>query len=356
MQLAAKDSWLYLLMSMMLLSGASNVLLKDFMCIVIAPTGDEEQPHEEFNRPIMWSFLMKAGMSMCIVFHCKMPQAPLRIFILSCSLGFLTDVLINCAYYAIAGSAIQMLRGGKIVFTAVLSYFFLGRRLQPYQLYGASLVVMGITLVGVSAYLTPPKQAQEAYTTEEQGHATYRAMMFCLVGEISQAILWVYQESVMKSYDIHPLQLVGIEGSLGIPLGLVALGMANATKFEDLKDSLHQLTHSRAVVTAVIALLFSMAIFNYSGVGVTKNGSAVARAVIDVSRAIVIWFAELILHWHEFSWFQLVGFMILGVGALAYNHVLPIPCVAEAIVSEATPIATQEVKDDSKVQMDPGPE
>jgi len=339
----------------MLLSGASNVLLKDFMCIVIAPTGDKDQPHEEFDRPIMWSFLMKVGMAMCFVFQCKVPQAPLRIFMLSCTLGFVTDVLINCAYYAIAGSAIQMLRGGKIIFTAVLSFFFLGRRLQPYQLYGASLVVIGITLVGISAHLTPAKQAQE-FSTEEQTHATYRAMLFCLVGEITQAILWVYQESVMKAYDIHPLQLVGIEGSLGIPLGLLALSIAHATNFEDSKDSYHQLSHSNAVVGAVFAMLISMAVFNYSGVGVTKNGSAVARSVIDVSRAVVIWIVELILHWHEFSWFQLAGFIVLIIGALAYNHVLPIPCVAEAIISEATPIATQEVKDEGKVQTEVGPE
>eukprot|EP00971_Amphidinium_carterae_P073686 1457094-Amphidinium_carterae.1 len=132
------------------------------------------------------------------------------------------------------------------------------------------------------------------------------------------------------------------------------------------QDSYHQLSHSNAVVGAVFAMLISMAVFNYSGVGVTKNGcaaeqnqlhckvtaaaseprkehilgssrntqciavrSAVARSVIDVSRAVVIWIVELILHWHEFSWFQLAGFIVLIIGALAYNHVLPIPCVAE---------------------------
>mmetsp|Transcript_43752 Transcript_43752/g.103357 ORF Transcript_43752/g.103357 Transcript_43752/m.103357 type:complete len:357 (+) Transcript_43752:279-1349(+) len=330
------ESWLFFLMSMMLMSGASNVLLKDFMCVVNAPTGSAEQPTQDFNRPIMWSVLMKAGMALCLFFRPKMPTAPLRIFMLSCTLGFLTDVLVNCAYTAIAGSAIQMLRGGKILFTAALSYLFLGRRLQPFQMFGAFLVVIGITFVGVSAYLTPPRQAEG--TAAVKSHATMIAMLSCLLGEISQAILWVYQESVLKAYDIHPLQLVGIEGWMGVVLGVGALVVAHAANIENMEESIHQLTHSRVLIASVMALLASMAIFNYSGVGVTKSGSAVARSIIDVSRAVVIWTVELALRWHEFSWFQLCGFAILAYGALTYNHILPAPCLPEALTSEHSPM------------------
>eukprot|EP00403_Amphidinium_massartii_P012237 CAMPEP_0178431692 /NCGR_PEP_ID=MMETSP0689_2-20121128/31989_1 /TAXON_ID=160604 /ORGANISM="Amphidinium massartii, Strain CS-259" /LENGTH=346 /DNA_ID=CAMNT_0020053633 /DNA_START=92 /DNA_END=1132 /DNA_ORIENTATION=+ len=340
MQLSqSKDSWLFLLMFMMLIAGASNVLLKEFMALMQAPIGVENEFHD-FNRPVMWSLLMKAGMSLCLLFHLKMPEAPLRVFVLSCGLGLLTDILVNCAYCAIAGSAIQMLRGGKILFTASLSYFFLGRRLQPYQLFGASMVCVGISLVGVSAHLTP---AQRRYVAniEDQEQANWIAMGCCFLGEVSQAVLWVYQESVLKTYDIHPLQLVGIEGTIGLMLGTVVVVIAHHLAFENMHESMYQLAHSIPLLVSVVALLVSMAIFNYAGVGVTKQGSAVARSVIDVSRSVVIWVAELFLHWHQFSWFQLGGFSVLVLGALAYNNILPVPRALQAH-DETMPIAASK--------------
>mmetsp|Transcript_6730 Transcript_6730/g.11814 ORF Transcript_6730/g.11814 Transcript_6730/m.11814 type:complete len:344 (-) Transcript_6730:157-1188(-) len=333
-----KDSWLSILMLLMLISGASNVLLKEYMALLQAPTSAQGD-YRDFNRPIMWSLLMKAGMSLCLLFHLKMPQAPIRVFVLSCGLGLLTDVLVNCAYFAIAGSAIQMLRGGKIMFTAFLSYYFLGRRLQPYQICGACLVSIGISLVGVSAHLTP---AQRGYVgAYDQQQASWIAMGCCFLGELSQAVLWVYQESVLKTYDIHPLQLVGIEGSIGLILGTWVVVFAHALAFENMEESIFQLMHSFPLALSVAALLVSMAVFNFSGVGVTKSGSAVARSVIDVSRSVVIWTAELALNWHHFSWFQLGGFSVLVLGALVYNHILPVPVFLEA-GEEVKPIAKRE--------------
>ena len=54
---------------------------------------------------------MKAGMALCLPFYCGKLMAPLYVFAISCTLGFVVDVLVNSAYCAIAGSAIQMLRG-----------------------------------------------------------------------------------------------------------------------------------------------------------------------------------------------------------------------------------------------------
>eukprot|EP00971_Amphidinium_carterae_P174187 3452424-Amphidinium_carterae.1 len=56
-----------------------------------------------------------------------------------------------------------MLRGGKIMFTAFLSYYFLGRRLQPYQIFGACLVSIG-ALVQYSVPLVPENPSSRLAT------------------------------------------------------------------------------------------------------------------------------------------------------------------------------------------------
>jgi len=116
----APNALLASFMVVMLMAGACNVLLKDFMCAHHAPLPNGD--YGDFNKPIFWTFLMKCGMALCLPFCCQRPNAPIGVFMLSCFLGFVVDVLVNMAYCAIAGSAIQMLRGGKVILTALLSY------------------------------------------------------------------------------------------------------------------------------------------------------------------------------------------------------------------------------------------
>merc|ERR1719240_1381039 len=112
---------------------------------------------------------------------------------------------------------------------------------------------------------------------------------------MTQAILWVYQESVLKTYGIAPLQLVGLEGAIGVVLGSAAVAAAHPLGIENVYVSIHQLTHSIPLMISVSCMLVSMAFFNFAGVGVTKRGSAVHRSIIDVSRSVVIWLIELLL-------------------------------------------------------------
>eukprot|EP00928_Gymnodinium_smaydae_P061934 TRINITY_DN45899_c0_g1_i1.p1 TRINITY_DN45899_c0_g1~~TRINITY_DN45899_c0_g1_i1.p1 ORF type:complete len:343 (-),score=68.87 TRINITY_DN45899_c0_g1_i1:169-1197(-) len=332
------DGVLFVLMLVMLMAGACNVLLKDFMVnlqVPISPGG----PVDNFQQPIMWSLLMKMGMALCLPFHCARPQAPMYVFAISCGLGFATDVFVNMAYCAIAGSAIQMLRGGKVVLTALLSIALLKRRLKLYQIAGALIVVLGISLVGFS---TSKPQAAAV-----PGLATlpWKAISFCVAGELTQSVLWIYQESVLKKYDIAPLQLVGIEGAIGVLLGGLAVAVAHPLGLENLEESAHQLRTSMPLLASVLCLLVSMAFFNFSGVGITKLGSAVHRSIIDVSRAIVIWAVELAFGWHTFAISQFCGFAVLAFGALLYNHVLVVPTLEGESLEDLPLLAKREKKD-----------
>jgi hypothetical protein len=324
------DTWLYIFMLVMLLTGCCNVLLKDFFVIAEAPVGPSGRL-EDFNRPFLWSFLMKVGMALCLPFYLEWPKAPIHIFVLSCSLGLFTDILVNISYFALAGSAVIMLRGGKVVFTAILSVAWLGRQQRRFEVVGAFLVAFGIALVGLSAWLQPaPSRDVEGEASGPRTEHVLIAIGFALAGELCQAVLWVYQEKVLKQYSIPPLQLVGLEGFIGIFLGAVLLAAVQGLGLENIPEAAYQLRHSMPLAIAVIVFMVSVAFYNHSGIGVTERNSAVARSVVDVSRSVLIWAVEIALGWHRFSFSQLLGFSVIVVGALLYNHLLVLPMLEES--------------------------
>lgn len=264
---------------------------------------------------------MKVAMSLCLCFDFQSLKAPYWVYLVSSCLGFTTDILVNMGFDAMAGSAVQMVRGGKVVITMILSACCLGRRQFKYQLLGSALVCIGITFVGTSAFLDPAQREEKAPSNSR----IMRSLGFTLAGELCQATLWVFQEMVVKKYSIPPLQLVGLEGIIGVFVGSAFVASLNVLGLEDTLTAFHQISHSVALATACASFLVSVALFNYSGLNVTKQGSAVARSVIDVSRGGVIWLVEIAIGWHLFSFMQAIGFAILAVGAFMYNHIVIVP-------------------------------
>merc|ERR1719436_1645889 len=99
----------------------------------------------------------------------------------------------------------------------------------------------------------------------------------------------------------------------------------NALGTESTPAAFYQMGHSTPLLMAVIGSIFSIAFFNFSGVTVTQQASAVARSTIDVSRTILIWGVELTLGWNSFNLLQLAGFVVLAFGTLIYNRLLILP-------------------------------
>merc|ERR1719161_2822674 len=126
----------------------------------------------------------------------------------------------------------------------------------------------------------------------------------------------VYEEKIMSSYTIPPLQVVGMEGLFGLGIGMILLVIVNMLGMESTPAAFYQISHSRTLLLVIIASIFSIAFFNFSGVTVTQRASATARSTLDVSRTIIIWAVELLLGWNTFSKIELAGFVILAAGTL----------------------------------------
>eukprot|EP00811_Abedinium_folium_P013877 NODE_22913_length_689_cov_0.973310.p1 GENE.NODE_22913_length_689_cov_0.973310~~NODE_22913_length_689_cov_0.973310.p1 ORF type:complete len:152 (-),score=46.79 NODE_22913_length_689_cov_0.973310:91-546(-) len=144
----------------------------------------------------------------------------------------------------------------------------------------------------------------------------------------------VDEDKIMRQYDIPTIHIVGMEGMFGLLFGLPFLVIMDFTNQDSSLDAIYQLSHSPILLAAIIASVFSVAFFNFSGVTVTQRASAVARSTIDVSRTVSVWAVELVLGWNSFSTVQFVGFIVLTFGTLLYNRII--------VIKQLEPLSEEE--------------
>jgi len=265
-------------------------------------------------------------------------------------------------------SSFQMLRGAVIVFTGLLSTFFLRRRLQIYRWIGIIFVIIGLVIVGLCDILYKPNSGhhnntltfmeetenQTIFSTEYYGvynpqftkdeppsnHSSNEQFLGDILIVCAQVIVatqMVYEEKFITKYQVPALQAVGWEGTFGfltlatllIPFYFIPVGpkFGNNPRhvLEDVYDGLYQLAHNPLLAIAFCGTVVSISFFNFAGISVTKEMSATTRMVLDSVRTLVIWGVSLAVGWQPFQALQLLGFMVLVIGMCVYNDILIAP-------------------------------
>lgn len=336
-------------MLIMLISGACNTLLMKFMVMQKVPTGPGETA-EGFDQPYFQTLLMMVGEFLCLIaFYCTRDQTtpdtsdvPKSIFAVACIFDWTATTLVNMAYVCIPASVVQMTRGAIVIFTCILSVFFLGRRQHKYHIFGVGFVALGITLVSLSTFFNPSHGVNS--TSNVSGWTKLFGISLCLGAQVFQASMLVYEEKIMSKYTVPPLLVVGFEGMFGIIFGVTLLAFLNGMHYENTPGALYQISHATPLLCAVVGSIFSIAFFNFSGVTVTQKASAVSRSTIDVSRTILIWAVELSLGWNNFNMLQLAGFFVLALGTMIYNRLIVFSFLdtAESLAESASLLKKKE--------------
>ena len=231
-------------------------------------------------------------------------------------------------------SVYQMLRGAQVVFCAILSTIFLKHHLDKFMWGGILLTVLGITCVG-SASLLGAEQADGSETDQTQ---QLFGIGLILLSQMVQAVQMILEESLLQDIKMDALMLAGYEGLWG---GLLCLGVAlplfqwlpgsDGGHLEDTVDSVHMLGNSSALVLAEVLNCLSVLTYNFFGLTVTQDFTAMHRVIIEASRSLLVWVSNLFIFyfvtdgkfgecWEWTSWIQLAGFCILLTGTMFYNY------------------------------------
>ncbi|KAJ1748419.1 hypothetical protein LPJ79_004545 [Coemansia sp. RSA 1821] len=242
----------------------------------------------------------------------------------------LGTTLMNVGLFFTSASVYQMLRGAVVVFSGLFSVVFLGHRLERFQVISLGMVVLGVTIVGLSNVISPPAGAHSAAAAAD--HSVLKAAVgvaLVLGAQLFTASQFVIEEKIIRRYRLTPLRAVGLEGSFGaatvmvaIPVLHVAIGRSHPGGYFDAPVGFRQIVDNPSVWQTSIYIMLSIAMFNYFGLSVTRHLSATSRATIDTCRTLFIWMSSLALGWEAFSWVQVVGFVILVYGTFVYNRVI----------------------------------
>jgi len=253
-----------------------------------------------------------------------------------------------CLSYA---SVFQMLRGSVVIFTAAISYMFLGRKQTPFQLFSILLIVIGVTVVGIVSLGEGGKGGNA-----KSASAVMVGNILIVLAQIITAVQMCVEENIMSKYDTPALKAVGLEGCFGfVILGSLLVPMyfihIEGYPFENAPDALAQLGNNPTIIAAMVGNILSIAFFNFFGISITKSMSASHRMVLDSVRTCVVWGMSLALKWEHFSWLQLVGFVILTLGTAAYNEIVRLPGFAYStqvrVVEADQPLNAEKTVDEA---------
>ena len=282
----------------------------------------------------------------------ELPEATPFNLIIPALCDFFGSTLMTFGLSMMAGSIYQMFRGSLIIFTAIFSVIFLKNKLYKHHFLALFFVISGLMLVGLSSELFPPDNDPECGSGGDS-KTSITGIILVIIAQLFSATQFIVEEKFMKNYKCHPLKAVGWEGIWGasfylifliifqfIPCGdnwntdlrkdICSQNEAGEYLLENSIFAFKQMGNDGKLLFYVILYIFSIALFNFVGISVTKYASSPARAVVDTIRTIFVWLFFLLpivnkCNREHFNWLQLVGFVILVLGTVIYNEVLVLP-------------------------------
>jgi drug/metabolite transporter (DMT)-like permease len=253
--------------------------------------------------------MLSPGGAQATALHLRTNINPLWLMI-PATCDFMASTLMFIALTMVDASIYQMMRGIVVVFCALLSVIFLGRKLYRHHWTAIVLIVGGVAEVGVIAILFP----DDPDSASVNDNITL-GILLLLLSQVFAATMFIVEEKLLGKYYLEPFLIVGTEGMWGTAYYFVLLpimqyihcehsenSLCNFGYFENSAYAFAQMGDNPWIPTLSCMTIFSIAFFNSFGIAVTKYASAAQRSTIDTSRTFLIWFFSCILGLEKFRW------------------------------------------------------
>ncbi|PWN35915.1 uncharacterized protein FA14DRAFT_104563, partial [Meira miltonrushii] len=275
----------------------------------------------------------------------EMTTAAASLFFMPALCDICGTTLMNVGLLFTPVSIYQMTRGALVLWVGIFSVIFLHRQLHLFQWLCLMLVMLGVSIVGLSGSVLNQDTSPSSLITSGKGDEELPQTVGALLGvllilfaQLFTASQFVLEEKIMGRYSVEPLLAVGMEGIFGLVTTLaaqVALHFLYGRTpdgrggYFDMSAGWHQIINTPIVFYTSFAIALSIALFNFFGLSVTRNVSATARSTIDTCRTLGIWVVSLSLGWEVFrplsGGLQVIGFILLCYGTLVFNSVIKPP-------------------------------
>lgn len=378
----------------MLLFGTSTVVISKAL-FSMSGVSNEEGDTRNFNKPWAQTDAMFVGMMACLVVHnfanllalCVgrkteeetpllapgtqrrreqsqkgTPWSTYLLVAVPSMFDLVATILANIGLQWISASVWQMLRGAMVIFSAILSIVFLNRKFYLFNWVGIAFVMGALCMVGVSCLHQPAPASQG----EVDSSKMILGVSLVVGAQLVQASQIVCEEFLLKNLDAPPMLIVGMEGFWGtIITSFIFLPLFQHLQVpgfsEDTVESLYMLAHNPHILMLFLLYMVVILLYNATAMMVTNQFSAVHRTILEVMRTLLIWIVNLFIfyevsdkfgeQWTIWSWFELLGFVLLFVGMFIFNEVIELPSWLGGSSKRAQEEAIQA--HDTKFQMPP---
>jgi len=348
-----------------LVSGTVCIIASKSLCEGTARGSDGEV--EPFHPPVWTSFIMFFGMVFALPLYlilegvkrvrarsnqaiaAELAAAPEVTLKMVLNLGVpavfdLSSVLLLMAgLMHIPASMWSLLRGGCIVFVALMKQFGLGTPLSASMWVGVGVITCAVCLVGLSPMLNDEAPTAADADGAGEGNVMLTGVLLTVGGTFMQSVQYAYEEKMLTGETpAPPWLLIGMEGVFGslltfflvYPIAAVVPGPNNGV-FEDLDNTMAQLRDNPTLVGLSVLFCVSVFALNSMSILVTFMLSSVWHAILDNFRPISIWATQLAIYsltdgahgeaWTRASYAQLAGLVVMLLGTAIYNGTIAVP-------------------------------
>ena len=247
-------------------------------------------------------------------------------FVIPACFDAISTTLMYIGLVSIDASVMQIINCTILIWIAFFSIIYLKRRYTREQYIGLAALLIGVATAAISAII---KGSGKSVNSSFGVICSVLAMVF---GGLSM----VSEEKLLSIFNIHPLQVVGIEGTAGFCIFTILLIIfyfipCTPTKnfcfhgrLEDTPRAFMEIGSNNFLLSMVILATISLGFFNYFGVSLTKYASATHRGAANGVRPFIVWIFCLIAGWEEFTLIQLIGYLIAVYGMLLYYGIIPL--------------------------------
>lgn len=148
-----------------------------------------------------------------------------------------------------------------------------------------------------------------------------------ILGQLFLAGMFVYEEKILKEYDVHVFEIVGWEGVWGMLISAFFVGIfyfipgRDHGSWENPVQAYLQIANNFYLLLAILCSSLVIGPFNYFGTSLTKYSTAMHRCLIDASRMCVVWLFSICCGWEHFKLQQTLGYMFVLLGNMIYYEV-----------------------------------
>ncbi|KAK8900442.1 hypothetical protein M9Y10_002769 [Tritrichomonas musculus] len=257
--------------------------------------------------------------------------------------------IISAVCIAFVGVSIDsMMKSGTLVGVSLITRFVFKRPIPAYKWWSIGVVVLSLIMVGAAGIIN--SNSSSTITTTPLWTGIIIALKF--VSQLGYSVRISYEEYFTQIKGYHPVMICGLEGTWTFIM--TALVLMPIVQFipsqegngvhEDTLDTFEMMKNNHSII--IITFFLCAFGLSYNCVSTTLIGrtSAIVRTLMEAFRTFLIWMVQFLAfysfrtndklyhyrligeEWENGSYIQLVGFITMTLGILAYNGVPHYPC------------------------------